>query len=204
MNIEISVVDKQELLEHGKKRSFSKCLGHSRRVYGIKNRVFADLDKLTVDYIGLKGELAVERGLGIKMDRNIYSGGDNGDGCLADGTQIVIKYNHRSNGHLMINRRSDFPDESIGILTQGLCAPNNCQCRKMDSSESIKIAGWIKGSDFWRICSRSDWGVGNRWWIPQSRLKPIRLLRSRIYVEEELMDRDARRLWEEPQVNEVF
>jgi len=166
----IPAVHKLRLFDLAGRRNGCKHPSWSRRASDI----FTDHE---VDYIGLKGEYAVCKHFGTRIDQRIHSHGDAGhDLTLPDGRRAMVKFNHRVRGYFMIERERDF-SAPVGVSVYGECdPPRTCLCRDMGRADRVMIGGWISREQFFRVCRKTDWGLGPRWYVPQWLLSPVAVL----------------------------
>lgn len=167
MIVKISEADRAQLHLLARNRNESKHPEATRRKLDV-------MTDHTVDFIGLKGELACERVFGIHFDRSTRSSGDDGsDMELWPGFFAAIKYNHRTGGYLLFERLTDF-ETDVAISVYGNCdPPRRCVCGKERGDEFVTVSGWITRQRFLDCCREADWGIGHRWYVQQSVLNPI-------------------------------
>lgn len=141
-------------------------------------------DDEKLDVIGAVGEIVVASYYPFATyNFTALAGGDGGvDMELDDGRKMAIKYNHRDNGHVIVEARAgdskgNFHDiaKVDGIVTvTGPCDPQNhiCFCGEIcnvtDIPVEVTINGWIIKESFYRHSTDVDWGLGPRHYVPQA------------------------------------
>lgn len=177
--IKISNEEKQKIIQCGHDRNALKDPSISRR----KANIFSD-DEL--DAIGALGEYAGCQAINAQFDWRVGYGGDGGvDAVLEDGSKIAIKFNHRSQGFLMVESRAgdtkdtlhDIENIDYIVLTTGTCdPPRHCKCREIIKNSLpvyIAIPGFLSKDEFLSLRKYKDWGLGGRWFVSTDQLHPI-------------------------------
>ncbi len=139
--------------------------------------VFTDPE---LDYLGLLGEAAWSSYLNLPLDTAIHSSGDSGHDLVMNGKTVAVKFNHRWRGFLMVEERENDTPEffndlkcDIIALAHGRCqtkVENGCRCR--DETIVVCLAGWLTRDEFMRKQRRNDWGLGGRYTVSCSQLRP--------------------------------
>jgi|TARA_R100001086_G_scaffold192604_2_gene109840 hypothetical protein len=166
--VTLTAAVKEQLLASAHGRNDQKTLAQTRR----QSDAWTDLE---VDYLGLKGEYVIAQLSGESFDETSYgAGGDDGVDIWIHGRPCAIKTNHRWGGYLLVERAHDLRAVSHILLVSGECDARDqqCVCRRLDdlSEERWHYAGWIQVPRFWDDATYANWGYGDRWWVPQSKL----------------------------------
>lgn len=172
----IDVETKRKLFECAINRHTVKRKNYTRK----KSGEWTDIE---LHQLGILGEYAAASVLNVDIDWSIQEFGDGGHDLDLDGYTVCVKFSHRINGHLIVEgRASDTPEElhdcrsDIMILTHYLCEPrdNKCKCRctllNPTKPSIILVAGWTSREHFMRDMIKTDWGMGTRYYVPQSKL----------------------------------
>lgn len=110
--------------------------------------------------IGMLGEYAAAKILGIKLNQEIHDGSDGGADLEFKGISIQVKtFTYTgANREVYVTER---PNSTI-IVSCRLLSPNE-----------VEAEGWITTEDFMALAKRKDYGYGERLSIPVADLKPI-------------------------------
>ena len=179
VSIKIIKQEKSKLKDLATRRNGSKKPEWTRR----KTDIFNDIE---VDLLGLYGEYAVSKYLGVGIDESISISGDSGYDIEYNGMRLGVKYNHRVNGYLMVEGRdgddiesgvmNDFSCDGM-ILVNGICKPpSNCECIKVEEP-IMNIMGWLPKEYFMIDMVEKDWGLGKRYVCNVNQLLPIEILK---------------------------
>lgn len=176
----IDAPTKSRVIENALARNASKHPARSRRA----SDVFNDEQ---LDILGALGEYAAAAFCGAQYDWEIRNSGDNGVDFTASGLGYAVKFNHRQDGHLIVEQRQQdtavhledlLPENDIIILTTGLCKPpQKCHCARSFASGGpalILLRGWLSRQEFMAQMQFKDWGLGGRWFVKADDLHDIR------------------------------
>ena len=168
---------RSDLWQLAGRRNGSKQPEWTRRV----SDVFNDHE---VDFLGLVGEAAPSKVLGVPFDRSVHAHGDGGtDLVLPDQRIVATKFNHRQHGYLIFEERAgdverehlaDFSAD-LAVLTVGGCDSRSCHCITAPEWR-LWVVGSITRDRFLTEYRRADWGLGSRYYVPASALDPIEQL----------------------------
>jgi hypothetical protein len=121
--------------------------------------------QLAVEIVGIKGEAAVAKHLGVKIDRSIHDEGDGGRDLTWQGRTIQVK--------------SSFPADTLHLLVND---SDSLQCDYLvfvvtdETAPAARIYGWIKTVDFLQSATIKNMGHGDRMALPVDKLHPITTL----------------------------
>jgi len=138
--------------------------------YVTNRRVDQNQSDIDMNVAGLAGELAVARFLGVSVDTTFSLSGDNGSDIHLTGKTIQVKFNTYPRGDLYFNTVDDLQSE-IAVLT----VP-----QERGSLSMIRLAGWIRRTDFSKIARMRDWGYGQRMCVDQGRLSSLHELKPEV------------------------
>ena len=121
--------------------------------------------KFLVDVVGIKGEAAVAKYLGVKIDRSIQDKGDGGRDLTWKGRSIQVKTSFPADTlHLLVNDSDSLKcDYLIFVVTD-------------EVTPKARIYGWIKTVDFLQTATIKNMGYGDRMAMPIERLHPMSTL----------------------------
>lgn len=118
-----------------------------------------------VEVVGIKGEAAVAKYLGVKINRAIQDAGDDGRDLSWRGRHIQVKSSFpASTLHLLVNDSDSLKcDYLVFVVTD-------------ETTPSARIHGWIKTVDFLQSAEIKNMGYGERIALPADRLHPMSTL----------------------------
>lgn len=122
-----------------------------------------------VQLIGMKGEFAVGKWLGIKPDLNAYIGGGEPNDFQWQGLKVEVKtgrYRPNSPSDLIVTSRQ-FCDSDIFV-----------RCTTDLVHKAVRINGWIETVDFLRLAEIRNFGYGDRMVVRASDLHNPETLQS--------------------------
>jgi uncharacterized protein YunC (DUF1805 family) len=146
-------------------RELTDAIQHHKVSRGIKTKNITSISDWDVQYIGLKGEAAVAKLLGLKIDRRVMDGGDDGRDLFWRGRTIQVKASFPAQTlHLLINDSNSLKcDYLVSVVTDKL-------------TSAARIHGWIKTVDFLQSATIKNMGYGDRMALPIDKLHPIATL----------------------------
>tara|TARA_Y100000310_G_scaffold269467_2_gene282661 strand:+ start:355 stop:960 length:606 start_codon:yes stop_codon:yes gene_type:complete len=189
----LTKVDIEHAVEAGSQRNSAKDPTWTRR----KSTVFNDRQ---LDCLGMLGELAVAKALGLEPDWTIHVTGDRGvDLVLRNGMKCAVKFNHRKDGYLMVERRAndvietdrfggnekakrlhDIDAVDLLVLSNGPCQPpEECTCKQRIEDAStypVRLSGWVTKDAFLKKAYYANWGLGGRFYLPVMKLNSFHRL----------------------------
>lgn len=179
--VEIAPADVVRCIACGKARNAAKRPGLTRSKHVSFNDAQANI-------LGVIGEFAAARELGVEMDWTVTRRGDGGkDLTLPDGRSSAVKFNHRYGGYVMVEARKEDTPERLADLTadtiigtHGFCDPPACECRRIFSGREpveVVIPGWLETGEFMEKHHTRDLGLGLRHIVTVDQLRPIEELR---------------------------
>jgi len=150
-----------------------------------------------VEVVGIKGEAAVAKYLGVKIDRSIQDEGDGGRDLTWRGRTIQVKSSFPADTlHLLVNDSDSLKcDHLVFVVTDEI-------------TPAARIYGWIRTVDFLQSATIKNMGYGDRLALPVERLHPISTLSENAdndllwedvasYRREIVMDADFIERWQE-------
>jgi hypothetical protein len=173
IDVLITPAIRERLREIALQRNQSKQAEWTRR----RSDIFSDAE---VDLLGMIGEYAGCVALGTDLDISIDVHGDKGWDSHQGTRSIAFKFNHRTRGFLMVERRlsdrqrihlEDFTADLI-VLTYGNCAPPHCECFP-PNPYYVHVAGYLPRTEFLAKYEARNWGLGVRYIVAVDELQPI-------------------------------
>jgi hypothetical protein len=142
---------------------------------GIKSKKFSGHSEEATHYLGLLGEIAVARYLGLSVNEKRLLGGDKGVDLVYNKRTVDVKVRPRRGWQMLF--KPDFSD----------CLADICVLVWLQGERKAEIAGWTWASNVWLYAEPVEYRKGcPRWGIPNDLLsKPEELL---------LLGKDARRV----------
>ena len=154
MDVEMTYDDREFALEKTYERNRRK------REAGVKDQKFdSTRGTLLIDYMGLLGERAVAKTLGIPVQQFNGLEGDEGYDLIWHGLKLQIRYTFHNRGHLIVNCTGN-PEQiepDIYILTIG-------------SESRITILGYATRDHIRAVGTVKNFGYGNRFVLEQREL----------------------------------
>lgn len=124
--------------------------------YGVTDRKF---DKgntsIGVSQLGHMGEMAVGKVLGLPVDMEVRTQGDNGHDLTLGSTNIQVKTSTMR--HLIFNAKHLFASD-VAILCQFVGADKS----HPGDDPRFKVWGWVSKDEFLENYYNMDYGYGNR------------------------------------------
>ena len=137
----------------------------------VSNRRICNQGDFAIHYIGMLGEIAVSRVIGVAVNSQITIGGDSGNDMDMHGQTIQIKTSSHANTpkprFIIFNSLNDFStDWAISCSVQ--------------SPTIVRIHGFVGKEKFNRYAVDHDFGYGNRVCLDEQHLNPIEKFRDAV------------------------
>jgi hypothetical protein len=133
---------------------------------GIQSKKFSGHSEEATHYLGLLGEIAVARYLGLSVNEKRLLGGDKGVDLVYNKRTVDVKVRPRRGWQMLFN-----PDLSD-------CTADLCVLVWLIGERRAEIAGWTWGANVWLFAEPVEYRKGcPRWGIPNDLLsQPEELL----------------------------
>lgn len=135
----------------------------------LQNRRFSDLDDFEAHYIGLLGEAAVSRILGVRMREDVTVAGDGAVDLVVRGQTIQVKTRKIDHAAMLL------PFNSLRDFSADWAV-----CCALASPCHVRVYGFISREAFAQVHHTRDFGYGPRCVVPASTLEPVEDMRSAI------------------------
>lgn len=123
-----------------------------------------------IHFMGLLGEMAVAKYLGIGVDVNHnINGGDKGNDFIYQGKKVDVKYTDEIDNPLLVFNNLYRFKSTFAILTR----PVEKHCR-----HRVLIEGWTDKHHFRELAFKKDFGYGNRCCLERQNLFNIEILKN--------------------------
>jgi len=145
----------------------------------VRNNKRCRQSNFGVHYIGLLGEVAISRLLGIAMRTDVTIAGDGDCDMVCNGNTIQIKTTSFGNANntgrfIIFNHLQDFStDYAI------LCSTKN--------AHTIHISGYTSRQNFLENIVTKNFGYGIRYCLAESNLKPIAQFKQELELQTEII-----------------
>jgi len=159
--VNLSPTDLMKVLHYASVCYETKRISHERNE--VTNRRYAtDIDDFSMHMIGLMGEAAVCKVLGIDFHVDIHKFGDDGNDIVYNGYRIQVKTAAKEHKRsvLYVN---DIDDVASDILVGGF----------VSSPASVTLIGSASKSHFKRKMYEADFGYGKRDAVNEEDLRPV-------------------------------
>ena len=126
---------------------------------GVRSNKCSKLTEWESHYVGIMGEYAVAKQLGLRIDESVSMRGDGKIVDLLDGSlQIQVKTRLPQNPPLYLFY------ESKNIADRTICAV-------VRTPATVELMGWITREDFLAKCQEKDFGYGTRYAVTSDQLE---------------------------------
>lgn len=147
----------------------AKAFQANKRHHGVQTKKFdPNFNDYEVQLIGLKGEVAVAKLLGVSVDRRLFIGGDTGEDLKHRGLTIQVKTARPSNTYE--------PDLAIND-SKSLKCDLLVRCTTDVETPAVRVNGWIRTIDFLQAAKIKNYGYGDRMTLPVSDLNEAHTLK---------------------------
>jgi hypothetical protein len=159
--VTLSPVELMKVLHYASVCHETKRISNQRNEV-TNHRYAEDIDDFTMHMIGLMGEAAVCKYLGVNFHVDIHKFGDDGNDIVINGYKIQVKTlsKERRDPLLYVN---DIDKVSSDILVGGF----------VSSPTSITLFGAASKSHFKRVMHEVDFGYGKRDAVSEEDLRPL-------------------------------
>ncbi len=111
----LAIFEEGELLDI---MNLARMIQSNKHNFGVRSKKIADnYSNLDICYVGLKGEFAVSKYFGLKMNKNIFRGGDGGDDLVIPHNNKTIQVKYSTINAFYCREESQFVSD-YGVLTQ--------------------------------------------------------------------------------------
>ena len=124
-----------------------------------------DHDPIITNAVGMMGELAVARLLGVSVDTSVHAGGDGGVDMVYRKKTVCVKTVSSPSYRLAF--MTDNGDDACDLNVMAWATPN---------LSFVNILGWCSREDVLSHGRVVDLGYGNRWVVEQEHLQPFSIL----------------------------
>lgn len=128
---------------------------------GVRSNKRSAMTEYESHYIGMLGEFAVSKYLGLRIDETVGKGGDGKIvDLIQDGMEIQVKTRLPNKPPLYLFY------ESLDVAERTVCA-------LAKSPATIQLVGWIDRDDFLAQYKEVDFGYGTRFAVTSDRLRSM-------------------------------